>query len=273
MPSTSASPRTNPDSAARGIPAWVLIAPLRLFLIAGWLRAAAEKFDDEHWWSGGGVRAFLQLERPNALPFMRPLMDGALSTHAAAVAAVVAVAQVAITIGLATGWWIRHALWAGIVLNVTFVACGRVNPSAFYLVMELALLLALAERRHRSPSTAQLIVAISLPAVLAVGLLPFVVDVRPAALVADPAAMLAFLAGLLATSNAVRWGLRVPAGPVNRFAVGLRSWADGTHEPAVPAVVRQALPDAVGRSALPAPDPASWVAHTESRRPDAMLEA
>ena len=57
--------------------------------------------------------------------------------------------QVAIALSIATGWFIRPGLWAGVVLNVVFIACGRVNPSAFYLVMELALLFAL-ERGGRA---------------------------------------------------------------------------------------------------------------------------
>lgn len=256
MPSTSASPDIDQRNAT--IPGWVLVVPLRLFLIAGWLRAAAEKFTDEHWWSGSGVRAFLQLERPSALPFMRPLMDGVFTSQAQAIAVVVAVTQVVIAVGLGTGWFTRTALWMGIVLNVTFIACGRVNPSAFYLVMELALLAALAPRRQVRPVALGASLVGSL--VVAVAMLPFVDSLRPASLVADPAAMLAFQAVLVAVGTAVRWGLWNTSGALHQIAVGMVEWADGTTGNVPRRVLERAVPDAGGRAPLPPPVPMTAVA-------------
>ena len=35
----------------------VVLLPLRIFLAAGWLRAAAEKLIDPQWWNGNKLRA------------------------------------------------------------------------------------------------------------------------------------------------------------------------------------------------------------------------
>ena len=72
--------------------------------------------------SGGGpgaeVRAFLDGERRNALPFVRPLMDGVLHADARWIAAAVVLAEVLIALALLTGWCLRAGLWAGVALNV-----------------------------------------------------------------------------------------------------------------------------------------------------------
>jgi hypothetical protein len=253
------------------VPAWVLIMPLRVFLVAGWLRAVAEKFDDEQWWSGGAVRGFLQLERANALPFVRPLMDGVLTTQAPAVAVVVALGQVAIGVGIATGWFIRAALWAGVVLNVTFIACGRVNPSAFYLVMEVALLVALAEQRSGRSVLRPRLRAASIAALLvaAAALLPFVRSMRPATLIGDPAAMLSFVLVIAAAANAARWGLRDGSGVLSRFATVVVGWSYATNGAARRRVEDAALPDAGGRSILSPPEPVGAAIAQEVAAPGA----
>ena len=81
---------------------------------------------------------------------MRPLMEGVFSSQAQLVAVIVVLGQIAIALSIASGWFIRQGLWAAVVLNVVFITCGRVNPSAFYLVMELALLFVLSEASRPS---------------------------------------------------------------------------------------------------------------------------
>src|ERR1700712_181362 len=84
-PSRATRARAMPDEQGRRsivgrqlASSWVLIVPLRVFLAAGWLRAAAEKLVDDRWLHGDGVRSFLDLERPAALPFARAPMDSLL---------------------------------------------------------------------------------------------------------------------------------------------------------------------------------------------------
>jgi uncharacterized membrane protein YphA (DoxX/SURF4 family) len=226
---------------------WVLIVPLRIFLAAGWLRASAEKIVDGEWLHGDGVRSFLTSERPLALPFARPVMDNLLHPCAIAVAVVVLVAEVFSGIAIATGRGLRAGLWIGVGLNVAFVACGRVNPSAFYLVMELVLLLALAEGViGRVPPNRQPLrpVAALLATGLGVALLPFIRTLRPADVIADPAAMLAFLSIIVGLANAVRWAIEQPLGTAaHRLGHWLISWSHAQPAPLPVAVERAALPD------------------------------
>lgn len=235
------------------IAAWVLIVPLRLFLAVGWARAAAEKFVDDHWWSGAGVREFLDVEQANAMPFIRPVMDHVFAPQAQTIAVVVALAQVGIAVSIATGRFMRVGLWAGVVLNVVFVACGRVNPSAFYLVMELALLLVVAERRRATvPTNPRRWVAGAVGwSAVAVACLPMIDSLEPSSLILEPAAMFSLLAGLAALANAIRWGLSRPGGNLHRFAEGMVHWAYGSPRTVPSQVVRQALPDLSGRSLEP----------------------
>src|SRR4051794_15646909 len=128
---------THPQDPLR---AAIVLLPLRLFLAAGWLRASAEKLIDPAWWNGTTLRGFLEAQRHDALPFFRPVMQSVFLPFVTQIAVIVAVGQLLIGLAIAIGRPLRFALWCGVVLNVVFVMCGKVNPSAFYLVMEAALL-------------------------------------------------------------------------------------------------------------------------------------
>jgi uncharacterized membrane protein YphA (DoxX/SURF4 family) len=176
---------------------WLALLPVRLFLAAGWLRAAVEKLIDRQWWRGETVRTYLVTHHDAALPFARGAMDSALRPAAVTVAAVVVVAELACGVALAIGFRLRDALWVGIVLNIAFVATGQVNPSTFYLVMELGLLLALAGgaigphrtevwKPHRSAWAACFTTAVALA--------PFIRTLDPKHVIDDPAITLSFFA-------------------------------------------------------------------------------
>lgn len=209
---TSVSPpavRATAVAPPEAVRAAVVLLPLRLFLAAGWLRAAAEKLIDPEWWSGDALRAFLADQHHEALPFFRPVMTGLIAPLAVQVAIVVAVAQVLIGIAIAVGRPLRLALWAGVVLNVVFVMCGRVNPSAFYLVMEAALLYAissghLSHRVSREPG-ARSFVWIGAWLAFAAAMTPYVRTLEPADVIDDPAMMLVFLSVVMAATTFARW--------------------------------------------------------------------
>jgi hypothetical protein len=135
-------------------------------------------------------------------------MTSVLTPLAVQVAVVVAVAQVLIGLAIAIGRPLRLALWAGVVLNVVFVLCGKVNPSAFYLVMEAALLYAVSTgvlgRGYRQPSARSfLLVGGWLTAAAAMA--PFVSTLEPADVIEDPAMMLVFLSLVMAGTTLARW--------------------------------------------------------------------
>jgi len=173
-----------------------MLLPLRLFLAAGWLRAGAEKLIDPQWWTGNKLRGFLAQQHDHALAFFRPVMHNLIAPNAQTVAIVVVLTQLACGLAIAIGKPLRLALRWTFLLNVVFIMTGMVNPSAFYLVMEIVLLLAIADGtigvRSTSPSW-RTVVGAGAFAGLTIAMIPYIRTVEPSKVIDDPAAMLAFL--------------------------------------------------------------------------------
>ena len=213
---TTSSPTARTTAPAVGGTRLVgaLLLPLRLFLAAGWLRAGVER--DQ------ALDRFLVEQETAMLPFFRWFSDLLIEPLVVPVAWLVVSVQLTIGLGLLFGRFPRRALWAGVLLNLCFTMAGRVNPSAFYLVMELALLvgssrpvsLTIAWRR----ATLWLV-----PAVL---VLPFARTLEPAEVIDDPALMISFVSGLAAVSS-VAWSaarLRFPVGWIDLLPRA--AWSD-----------------------------------------------
>lgn len=184
----------------RRVSVGVTLLPLQLFLCAGWGRAAIEKLIDPAWWNTQHLRGFLDEQRPDMLPWFRWISDHVLGPLAPQVAITVLGLQLAIAVCLATNFRVRHALWAGVALNLCFTMAGRVNPSAFYLVMQLTMLFALS--RPIAPSIAKRrAIAWMTPASL---VLPFAHTVHPSEVIDDPALMLSFLCVSAAATTIAR---------------------------------------------------------------------
>ena len=165
------------------------IVPLQLFVATGWLRAAIEKIIDPAWWSGDTLSAFLSEQRVEMLPWFRWFSDATIEPIAPVVAGIVLITQLAIAGCLLGNRWVTRALWAGIVLNLCFTMAGRVNPSAFYLVMQTALLFALSRRVSETVAVRRAILWL-VPAALVV---PFARTLHPHEVIEDPALMLSFI--------------------------------------------------------------------------------
>ena len=185
----------------------VVLLPLRLFLAAGWLRAAAEKLIDKQWWSGNKLHSFLTNQHDEALPFLRPVMDHVIAPGAQMVAIIVVLTQLACGIAIAFGTPLRLALRWAVLLNVVFIMTGKVNPSAFYLVMEIVLLFAIAEGtmgvRPTSPSWRTVAWAGAFTAA-AIAVAPYIRTIEPAKVIDDPAMMLVFLGFIVAATLMAR---------------------------------------------------------------------
>jgi uncharacterized membrane protein YphA (DoxX/SURF4 family) len=232
---------------ARGNPARLfpvlVVVPIRLFLAAGWLRAGVEKLIDDNWWNGHALRSFLADHSSNGLPFFHPIVDRGIEPLALAVAFVVMATEIACGIAIALGRGLRLALRWGLLLNITFILCGQVNPSAFYVVMEMTLLFAIAEgvvgSQPTRPSWRTLALA---GACLAGGLamVPYIRTVEPALVISDSAMMLLFLAVITATTLVVRWALMSSRGmspsPVGRWSERIATWAIARPDPRQPLV-------------------------------------
>jgi uncharacterized membrane protein YphA (DoxX/SURF4 family) len=215
----------------------LILLPMRIFLAVGWLRAGVEKAIDEHWWSGDGLRTYLDDQHDQALPFMRPIMESAIRPAAVPVAALVVVLEIAIAGAIASGVRLGVALRLAVALNVVFVMTGRVNPSCFYLIMEVALLFALAAGLlGRAPirvwRPTRWSIAIWLTASIA--FTPFIRTLEPKHVIEDPAIMLTFLSLIVAVGLLLarahttaqerpRWAVHVFAW--SRADTGLRPFA------------------------------------------------
>ena len=185
-----------------------LLLPLRWFLAAGWLRAAVEKIISVDWWTGAELDAFLAGQRLHMVDFFPSVVDAVIAPFSLPIAWIVVEMQLAIGLCLLLGRQVRLALWGGVLLNTVFVLAGAVNPSAFYLVMQLVLLLSLARavpwRTSLGRAAGWLMGALAM--------LPFVRTVEPALVIDDPAAMLSFAAVLAAVGTiAIGDWHRVPA--------------------------------------------------------------
>ncbi|WP_040493133.1 hypothetical protein [Ilumatobacter nonamiensis] len=190
---------TEESRRARVLPPGLLaiLAPMYLFLIAGWFRAGVEKVIDPSWWTGEYLLDFLGEQRGDMLPFFVPFADSVLEPLAPVVAWFVVWTQLMIAVCLVTNRHVRLALWAGIVLNLSFTMVGRVNPSAFYLVMQVTLLFALSRpvalRIAARRATLWLVPALAFA--------PFARTLDPHLVIDDPALMLSFVSLLAAVTT------------------------------------------------------------------------
>lgn len=226
----ASTPRRMPDvepNAPDRLTAAMALMPLRLFLAAGWVRAGVEKMIEPSWWTGDDLRAFLVTQHDVAISFFQPFMDSVVAPMAMEIAAVVAVTEIMIGVAIGIGKPLRLALWWGIVLNVSFVLAGRVNPSAFYLIMQIVLLQAIAEgllvRSARRPANWALAAAVGW-FLTALHFIPYVHTIEPAEVIEDPAMMLLFLSVVVGVMCLLRW-LRSD-GEVVEPSVARTGWLD-----------------------------------------------
>ena len=208
------------------------LVPLRLFIGLGWLRAGAEKVIDPGWRDGTSLAAFLSghvSAGEVAFPWYETLIAQVFLPHAAALALVIMLGQFLAGVAIAAGGLTNAALLGGLFMNLNFLLAGAPNPSTFYIVIQIALLLTnagailgldaglariihnpllvaqpIAERRRRRWRVPVLpIGAISL--ITAIYALAHVTDWSPAGSVEDPAMVVAILALLSLSWATIAW--------------------------------------------------------------------
>jgi len=121
------------------------LVPLRVFIALGWARAGVEKLIAPSWRDGTDLVAYLRehlVAGQVIAPFYERLMSEVFLPNAQALAWVVLVAQLLAGAAILVGAFTNLALLGGLVLNINFVMTGEVNPSAFYVVIQLVLLVA-----------------------------------------------------------------------------------------------------------------------------------
>ena len=122
----------------------IYLVPLRLFIGIGWLRAFAEKAVDSGWRDGTAVVGFLnqQMETGQIVfPAYQTLVTEAFLPHATALAWIIMVGQLLAGVAIVLGGFTSAGLLGGLFMNLNFLFAGATEPSVFYIVIQLLLLL------------------------------------------------------------------------------------------------------------------------------------
>lgn len=221
------------------------LLPLRVFIGLGWLRAAVEKVVDPGWYDGTELTVFLQQQlgwSQEAFPFYGTLMESVFLPGAAGLGIIVILAQVFAGLAILFGAYTNAGLLVGLVMNVNFVLAGAVDPSTFYIVIQLVLFFggagtvlsvdairgtgtnsplltaptAVDRERVQHRRVYGSIAAVCL--VFAVAMTPYVSTLAPATVVEDPAMILVVLAlfGAGASATSVIGSRDQPPSPASR---------------------------------------------------------
>ncbi|MCA9838609.1 MAG: DoxX family membrane protein [Trueperaceae bacterium] len=121
------------------------LLPLRLFIGIGWLRAGLEKWLEPGWYDGTSLSAFLtdhlQTGKVTFASYQH-LMQAVFEPSSLHLGHLIMSGQILVGLAILTGCFTNIALLVGIFMNINFILVGEINPSAFYIMMELALLVA-----------------------------------------------------------------------------------------------------------------------------------
>ena len=169
----------------------LIILPPVLFVSLGWLYAATTNLASRSWWTGQTVGVWLDDHQDSALPIIQPLITSVLEPLAIPLSVLVALAQLLVGLGLASGTRFRLAVVGGLGLSGCYIAMGSVNPSGLFIISQLFLLgglkLGYFGPTPRSPRRETLLACVIGAATTA----PFITTAHPAALIHDPAFVLA----------------------------------------------------------------------------------
>jgi thiosulfate dehydrogenase (quinone) large subunit len=120
------------------------LLPVRWFIGIGWLRSAVEKLLDPAWHDGDVLLTFLATEGERgalAFPELGQFVQSVVEPSAPLVAGFVLALQLLCGAGILVGTFTNAALLIGIGMNLSFMAAGAPNPSAFYILIQLVLFL------------------------------------------------------------------------------------------------------------------------------------
>ncbi|MGH1493001.1 MAG: hypothetical protein ACRBK7_27005 [Acidimicrobiales bacterium] len=172
----------------------------QLFFGLGWARAAAAKVISIDWWTGATIDHFVADHETVTVGWASWLAQTA-AANTVIVALMVLLAQLFIAGSFLTNRALGSALAVAAALNLTFLAIGAVDPSAFYLFGQGVMALWLVGRRPPSaPLSRMLRFAVAASVALAAISIPSIATIHPVEVIHDPAVMVAFISGLAAVS-------------------------------------------------------------------------
>lgn len=180
------------DRAIASMPANIVVA--QLFLTMGWTRSAAEKIVSSSWWTGNDLTDFVVDHERHAVGWFAEILHAVVLPSPALWASVVLGIEILIVIGLVMPKRRTFALLTAVGLNIVFVLAGATNPSVFYLVLELSLVLWISEYGAAAANSARRLRAIARGSlVFALASTPLVSTLHPARVIHDPGAVLCAL--------------------------------------------------------------------------------
>ena len=121
------------------------LVPVRVFIGVGWLRAFAEKAVEPSWHDGASLSAFLTRQLDAGMVVFPPyqmLVSDVFLTHAMLLGWIVMLGQLLAGVAIMSGTLTSAALLGGIFMNLNFLLSGVPDPSAFYIIIQMVLLLA-----------------------------------------------------------------------------------------------------------------------------------
>lgn len=189
------------DRRCSPYPGWVVV--VQVFLGVGWLRSAVAKLADPDWWTGRVLADFVSDHQQDTIYWYEPLLDLVVADLATGWASVILLTEILIAVSLLTSVRLRTGLAAAVFLNLNFLLVGSTNPSIFYLILELVLILWMVETSAQPRSSlrwSRVMVVGGLTLMLACA--PFLRTIDPDAVMEDPAAVLATWSALGAVGAA-----------------------------------------------------------------------
>jgi thiosulfate dehydrogenase [quinone] large subunit len=118
------------------------LVPLRLFIGIGWVRAGLEKLIEVNWQNGSALVTFFNQQVSGghvSFPFYRNMIQGFFTPQALSLSWVIMIGQLLVGMAVMAGAFTNFALLCGVFMNFNFIFSGQVNPSAFYIVIQMAL--------------------------------------------------------------------------------------------------------------------------------------
>lgn len=118
------------------------LLPLRLFIGIGWIRAGLEKVTEQAWTDGAALIDFVDEQIGNGevvFPLYRSFLENVITPNATAVGWLVMIGQLLIGVAILTGTFTNLSLLLGLTMNLNFLLAGRIDPSAFYIIIQSVL--------------------------------------------------------------------------------------------------------------------------------------
>jgi thiosulfate dehydrogenase (quinone) large subunit len=119
------------------------LLPLRFFIGLGWLRTFAEKLINPDWYNGTALSTFFSAHLADGsvvFPIYRDLVTNTFLPNVVLLSWMILLGELFCGLAILFGCFSNVGLIGGIFMNLNFILSGVPDPSAFYVVIQGALL-------------------------------------------------------------------------------------------------------------------------------------